>query len=179
LSSSTLASKLSKSLLLPNRCNKVSITIHNYNQFCFLCHYRHLHRDTQRASSYTMDTTNFSGLYIIEYFIATYSAFVMSLETDNDSMMEILTKTREDPISTKPGRGWRFYGTFACLALLNLVCAIDATILAVALPVRLFYATLEALLTNFCRDHCHRFERYSDSSFLVRNIIFVMLNGLS
>jgi hypothetical protein len=33
-------------------------------------------------------------------------------------------------------RGWRFYGTFACLALLNLVCAIDATILSVALPVR-------------------------------------------
>ncbi|TVY36443.1 Efflux pump [Lachnellula subtilissima] len=31
-------------------------------------------------------------------------------------------------------RGWRFYGTFACLALLNLICAIDATILAVALP---------------------------------------------
>jgi hypothetical protein len=103
----------------------------------------------------------------------------MSRETDNDSMMEILTKTRDDPISKKPGRGWRFYGTFACLALLNLVCAIDATILAVALPVRLFYTTLEALLANFCRDYCHRFERYSDSSFLVRNIIFVMLNGLS
>jgi hypothetical protein len=33
-------------------------------------------------------------------------------------------------------RGWRFYGTFACLALLNLICAIDATILSVALPVR-------------------------------------------
>ncbi|TVY20686.1 Efflux pump FUS6 [Lachnellula arida] len=31
-------------------------------------------------------------------------------------------------------RGWRFYGTFACLALLNLICAIDATILSVALP---------------------------------------------
>jgi hypothetical protein len=33
-------------------------------------------------------------------------------------------------------RGWRFYGSFACLALLNLICAIDATILSVALPVR-------------------------------------------
>ncbi|KAK6607518.1 major facilitator superfamily transporter [Botrytis cinerea] len=31
-------------------------------------------------------------------------------------------------------RGWRFYGSFACLAILNLVCAIDATILSVALP---------------------------------------------
>ncbi len=57
----------------------------------------------------------------------------MPLEIDNDSVME--TKTREDPVSKKSGRGWRFYGTFACLALLNLVCAIDATILAVALPV--------------------------------------------
>ncbi len=36
----------------------------------------------------------------------------------------------------KPKRGWRFYGTFACLAILNLICAIDATILSVALPVR-------------------------------------------
>jgi MFS family permease len=73
----------------------------------------------------------------------------MSLETDNDSVIGILTKTREDPTSKKPGQGWRFYGTFACLALLNLVCTIDATILAVALPVRLSYTTLEALLTNF------------------------------
>lgn len=57
----------------------------------------------------------------------------MSVETDNDSVME--TKNREAvPDSKKPGRGWRFYGTFACLALLNLICAIDATILAVALP---------------------------------------------
>lgn len=35
-------------------------------------------------------------------------------------------------------RGWRFYGTFASLGLLNFVCAIDATILSVALPVRIF-----------------------------------------
>jgi hypothetical protein len=35
-----------------------------------------------------------------------------------------------------PKRGWRFYGTFASLAVLNLICAIDATILSVALPVR-------------------------------------------
>jgi len=58
----------------------------------------------------------------------------MSIETDNDSVME--TKRMEEVTdSEKPGRDWRFYGTFACLALLNLVCAIDATILAVALPV--------------------------------------------
>ncbi|KAH8811638.1 major facilitator superfamily-domain-containing protein [Xylogone sp. PMI_703] len=33
-----------------------------------------------------------------------------------------------------PKRNWRFYGTFGCLALLNFVCAIDATILSVSLP---------------------------------------------
>ncbi|KAM0161597.1 hypothetical protein ACHAPG_002239 [Botrytis cinerea] len=38
----------------------------------------------------------------------------------------------EQPVSIK--RGWRFYGTFGTLALLNLICAIDATILSVALP---------------------------------------------
>ncbi|KAI9649271.1 hypothetical protein NHQ30_001841 [Ciborinia camelliae] len=37
-----------------------------------------------------------------------------------------------DPNSKK--RGWRFFGSFACLAILNFVCAIDATILSVALP---------------------------------------------
>jgi hypothetical protein len=41
----------------------------------------------------------------------------------------------EQPVPVK--RGWRFYGTFATLAILNFVCAVDATILAVALPVRL------------------------------------------
>ncbi|RDL36552.1 MFS general substrate transporter [Venustampulla echinocandica] len=36
--------------------------------------------------------------------------------------------------TTTQKRSWRFYGTFACLALLNFICAIDATILSVALP---------------------------------------------
>jgi hypothetical protein len=40
----------------------------------------------------------------------------------------------EQPVSVK--RGWRFYGTFGTLALVNLICAINATILSVALPVR-------------------------------------------
>ncbi|KAH7418703.1 major facilitator superfamily domain-containing protein [Cadophora sp. MPI-SDFR-AT-0126] len=39
----------------------------------------------------------------------------------------------EQPVLIK--RGWRFYGTFGTLALLNLICAIDATILSVALPI--------------------------------------------
>lgn len=43
--------------------------------------------------------------------------------------------TEKAKVLVKEKRGWRFYGTFACLAILNLICAIDATILAVALPV--------------------------------------------
>jgi hypothetical protein len=36
--------------------------------------------------------------------------------------------------STSPG--WRFHAAFGCLCLVNLVCALDATSLAVAIPVR-------------------------------------------
>jgi hypothetical protein len=64
----------------------------------------------------------------------------MSLETDKDSVME---PKKEDETALKR-RGWRFYGIFGCLALLNLVCAIDATILAVALPVRHLHSTSKA-----------------------------------
>lgn len=44
-------------------------------------------------------------------------------------------------------RGWRFYGTISCLALVNFICAIDATILSVALPVRDFLHSLSKYLT--------------------------------
>lgn len=53
-----------------------------------------------------------------------------TLQADQSAEME----KDEQPVSVK--RGWKFYGTFATLALLNLICAIDATILSVALPVR-------------------------------------------
>ena len=46
---------------------------------------------------------------------------------------EYFEMEEEQYVSTK--RNWRFYGTFGTLALLNLICAIDATILSVALPV--------------------------------------------
>jgi hypothetical protein len=46
-------------------------------------------------------------------------------------------------------RGWRFYGTFGTLALLNLICAIDATILSVALPVRDYSHNPHTILTMF------------------------------
>lgn len=49
--------------------------------------------------------------------------------------------------STKPKRGWRFYGTFACLAILNFTCAVDATILSVALPVSISRVTFTPMLT--------------------------------
>lgn len=52
-------------------------------------------------------------------------------------MQNFSSKLGEDGVkATFTRRGWRFYGSFACLALLNLVCAIDATVLSVALPVR-------------------------------------------
>lgn len=51
------------------------------------------------------------------------------------STADTIEEEKLDEKSTEK-RGWRFYGTFACLALLNFVCALDATILSVALPVR-------------------------------------------
>jgi hypothetical protein len=53
-----------------------------------------------------------------------------TMQTDDISEMEM----EEQPVSVK--RGWRFHGTFGTLALLNFICAIDATILSVTLPVR-------------------------------------------
>lgn len=61
-----------------------------------------------------------------------------TLTMDMDKNLEV-EKTEE----VKVKRGWRFYGTFACLAILNLICAIDATILAVALPVGIHLERLE------------------------------------
>jgi hypothetical protein len=42
----------------------------------------------------------------------------------------------DKPLAPPPSKlGWRFIGIFFALCVINLVCAIDATILAVALPV--------------------------------------------
>jgi len=46
-------------------------------------------------------------------------------------------------------RGWRFYGTFACLALLNLICAIDAT---VSKLIGRKFLTLDALRMAYSLD---------------------------
>jgi hypothetical protein len=63
------------------------------------------------------------------------------MKIDNISEMQ----KEEQPVSVK--RGWRFYGTFGTLALLNLICAIDATILSVALPVRDYSDNPHTILT--------------------------------
>ncbi len=47
--------------------------------------------------------------------------------------VQLDVQEEEVPVTMK--RGWRFYGTFGTLALVNFICAIDATILSVALPV--------------------------------------------
>ena len=66
-------------------------------------------------------------------------------------------------------RNWRFYGTFGTLALLNLICAIDATILSVALPVRDYSKVLGPILTTR-QDDSYRSKRYHCySSFLGRD----------
>jgi len=42
----------------------------------------------------------------------------------------------DKPLASTPIKlGWRFIGVFFGLCVVNLVCAIDATVLAVALPV--------------------------------------------
>ena len=73
------------------------------------------------------------------------------------------------PVSAK--RGWRFYGTFGTLALLNLICAIDATILSVALPVRGYSDNPHTVLTVI-RDDSYRSERHHcNPGFLGWNIV--------
>jgi hypothetical protein len=75
----------------------------------------------------------------------------------------------EQPVSVK--RGWRFHGTFGTLALLNLICAIDATILSVALPVRDYSSHPDTILIKL-QDNSYRFERHHcHPSFLGRDFV--------
>lgn len=60
---------------------------------------------------------------------------VPSLKDSELSMETTKLDIEKTEVEVKTKRGWRFFGTFACLAILNLICAVDATILAVALPV--------------------------------------------
>ena len=59
-----------------------------------------------------------------------------------EGMPEVDRQTIDSPLSDRADEkkasrkpDARFYGVFACLCILNLVCAFDATALSVALPV--------------------------------------------
>jgi hypothetical protein len=68
-------------------------------------------------------------------------------------------------------RGWRFHGTFGTLALLNFICAIDATILSVALPVRDYPNRPDTILI-ILQDNSYRSERHHcHPSFLGRDFV--------
>lgn len=80
----------------------------------------------------------FSGtqadLNAIQYHFEKYSG-------DNESTTTSATLvTKETIANIKPfseKADWRFFAAFGCLCLINLMCALDATILSVALPVRI------------------------------------------
>jgi hypothetical protein len=73
--------------------------------------------------------------------------YTNSFDTMQTGTMSDTGRTKEEAVTVK--RGWRFYGTFGCLALLNLICSIDATILSVALPVCISSLTITThLLTS-------------------------------
>jgi hypothetical protein len=55
-----------------------------------------------------------------------------SMTTSTTSVLEKSTLDTQSPISKGD---WHFLAAFGCLSLINLMCAIDATILSVALPV--------------------------------------------
>jgi len=50
--------------------------------------------------------------------------------------------------TNKPG--WRFYAAFGCLCIINLVCALDATSLSVALPVCLEKSKYTSCMNAAC-----------------------------
>jgi hypothetical protein len=63
-----------------------------------------------------------------------------SLVHQQNASVKDLIITLEDKLTPTPTKlGWRFVGVFFALCVVNLVCAIDATILAVALPVCIDY----------------------------------------
>jgi len=86
--------------------------------------------------SQTFPRTSFSMLKSSSSFSEVFGNTESVVSTSYSNSMSEIKKEIVVKDAELLRRGWRFYGTFACLALLNLICAIDATILAVALPVR-------------------------------------------
>lgn len=62
------------------------------------------------------------------------------------STVSVTEKINHDTQSHVSKGDWHFVAVFGCLSLINLMCAIDATILSVALPVR--YKPESAMLSS-------------------------------
>lgn len=62
------------------------------------------------------------------------------------STISVTKKNTLDTQSHVSKGDWHFVAVFGCLSLINLMCAIDATILSVALPVR--YKPESAMLSS-------------------------------
>lgn len=97
--------------------------------------------------------------------------------TDSEAASAIMAADTEEASK----RSWRFYGTFGCLALLNFVCAIDATILSVSLPVRhqpCAFSHPDSVVLTYQTDNrgCSQCHRYP--GFLVWYIFSPLLHRL-
>lgn len=65
--------------------------------------------------------------------------------TENDKCIEAPIEV-QGLSASKPG--WRFFAAFGCLCIINLACALEATILSVALPVWNFLSLVFGLFAN-------------------------------
>lgn len=111
--------------------------------------------------------------------IANYEKLPVHTNTFSTMMTDLTIEEEKAELVTAPKRGWRFYGTFACLALLNFICAIDATILSVALPVRASSFILYSILTIYL-DYSYKPERNNCyRGFLVWYKFLALLDRLS
>lgn len=81
--------------------------------------------------------------YIVEHYPSprpsiSNKSTVTTLTMVGSDEMAATQPSSEDSSSpeTPSKRGWRFYAAFGCLCIISLICALDATSLSVALPVR-------------------------------------------
>jgi hypothetical protein len=65
-------------------------------------------------------------------FFDTTSGAASYMSTSSDSSSDM---GKKQPFTPTPERDWRFYAAFLSLCVVNFVCALDATIVSVALPV--------------------------------------------
>jgi hypothetical protein len=74
-------------------------------------------------------------------------------------LVDDISKMQKEEQTLSVRRGWRFYRTFGTLALLNLIYAINATILLVALPIRDYSENPHTILT-ILQDNSYRSKRH-------------------